>query len=290
MNNNQLEQVVNQVYDYCTHGTGLKSSNEAASLLYQTWTKLMFSHGSVAEEFQHAGIKRLKQILSIGFDKDLVIENIHSINSMLNQSFREAIGYCAPDTISVLGNLGLSEQGYNFLLYIDCETTGFKDTDEIIEISIINQSGKILFNSLVKPSVNIPDIVSDITGITNEMVANSPSWSEISYKVFEILNGKDVAIYNSDFDTRLLFQTCQLYGTRYPSFHPVCIMHVYAALFGEWNEAKGSNKWFKLEDALSREGINSTGTSHRALADTNDLRMLVNCVWGKESINERACI
>ncbi|WP_162871171.1 3'-5' exonuclease, partial [Klebsiella pneumoniae] len=59
---------------------------------------------------------------------------------------------------------------------IDTETTGLKDFDEIIEITIINMRGEILLNSLVKPSRLIPPGVTEINNITNEMVADAPSW------------------------------------------------------------------------------------------------------------------
>ncbi|WP_275897043.1 exonuclease domain-containing protein, partial [Klebsiella pneumoniae] len=50
---------------------------------------------------------------------------------------------------------------------IDTETTGLKDFDEIIEITIINMRGEILLNSLVKPSRLIPPGVTEINNITN---------------------------------------------------------------------------------------------------------------------------
>jgi len=41
-------------------------------------------------------------------------------------------------------------------VYIDTETTGLEKDDEVVEISIINFDGSLLFTSLVKPTQSIP--------------------------------------------------------------------------------------------------------------------------------------
>ena len=56
-------------------------------------------------------------------------------------------------------------------VYIDTETTGLEKTDEIVEFSIVDFDGSILYSSLVKPSKPIPTEASRIHGITNEMVS-----------------------------------------------------------------------------------------------------------------------
>lgn len=60
---------------------------------------------------------------------------------------------------------------------LDVETTGLDKYAEIVEISIIDEQGHILLNTLVKPLEPIPDDVIAIHGITNEMVASAPSWA-----------------------------------------------------------------------------------------------------------------
>lgn len=37
-------------------------------------------------------------------------------------------------------------------LFVDCETTGLKPgTDEVLSISVIDQTGRLVFNSLIRP-------------------------------------------------------------------------------------------------------------------------------------------
>ena len=64
-------------------------------------------------------------------------------------------------------------------IYLDTETTGLENTDEIIEIAIVNSEGRVVFESFIKPQKPIPASATAINHITNQMVANFPSWLEI---------------------------------------------------------------------------------------------------------------
>ena len=61
-------------------------------------------------------------------------------------------------------------------LILDAETTGLGEDAEIVEITIIDTTGKPLINTLVKPSTPIPAEATAIHGITNEMVRHAPTW------------------------------------------------------------------------------------------------------------------
>jgi DNA polymerase-3 subunit alpha (Gram-positive type) len=73
------------------------------------------------------------------------------------------------------------------LCFIDLETTGLGKDAQIVEIAC-NING-LTFQSLVKPSIRIPDDVIKIHGITNEMVENSPSIKEVIIKFNEFIHG-----------------------------------------------------------------------------------------------------
>ena len=78
------------------------------------------------------------------------------------------------------------------MLILDTETTGLDSQAEIIEIAIINESGNVVFESLVKPTKPIPEDAIAIHGIANEQVHAAPLWIEIATAVNNILSGKDV--------------------------------------------------------------------------------------------------
>ena len=59
---------------------------------------------------------------------------------------------------------------------LDTETTGLDNTAEAIQIGVLAPDGNVLLNTLVNPICHIPENVTHIHGITNEMVEDAP-WS-----------------------------------------------------------------------------------------------------------------
>jgi len=156
-------------------------------------------------------------------------------------------------------------------VYLDTETTGIERNSEIIEISIIDHDSQVLYDSLVKPSTgNIPFDVIQIHGITKEMVQNAPRWMSIWPEVQEILSGRQVGIYNADFDIRMMRQSHAAYRMRWqtdPSINFFCIMKLYAQFYGEWNRMRGSYRWHSL-DAAGKQCKIPLPNSHRARDDS----------------------
>lgn len=95
------------------------------------------------------------------------------------------------------------------IVFFDLETTGVNiANDRIVEISIL----KVLPNGnkesktwLVNPEIEIPPEVSAIHGITNEKVVNEPTFKELAGEVSKLIEGCDLAGFNSNrFDIPLL--------------------------------------------------------------------------------------
>lgn len=155
-------------------------------------------------------------------------------------------------------------------LYLDTETTGRERNSEIIEISIIDDVGQVVFESLVKPTRLIPLDVMRIHGITNEMVKDAPNWMNVWPRVRDALAGRSVGIYNAEFDMRMIRQTLEKFRMPWSppqNFSSFCIMKLYAQYKGEWNARSGSYRWHSLEDAGSQCRI-PLPNSHRARDDS----------------------
>ncbi|MBR6700977.1 MAG: PolC-type DNA polymerase III [Firmicutes bacterium] len=86
----------------------------------------------------------------------------------------------------------------------DLETTGFSPTaNEIIEIGAVRVKGrKILdeFHSFVKPSEEIPENITELTDITNEMVADADPVSAVLPRFIEFAGNAVMVAHNSAFD------------------------------------------------------------------------------------------
>lgn len=87
---------------------------------------------------------------------------------------------------------------------IDIETTGGSyKYERIIEIAIVIHDGqKVLktFDSLVNPEMLIPNHITRLTGITNEMVENAPRFFEIAKTIVEMTEDKVFVAHNVNFD------------------------------------------------------------------------------------------
>lgn len=156
----------------------------------------------------------------------------------------------------------------NFLI-LDTETTGLGDDAEIVEISIIDCQGDVLVNTLVKPSRPIPAEATAIHGITDEMVAGAPTWCfTLIHMVAPAIAGREVVIYNADYDVRLLNQSCTMNRLPIPQLgiKAHCAMLAYAEFYGQKSD-RGGYKWQKLTAAAEQQGVTSEGVAHRALAD-----------------------
>lgn len=95
------------------------------------------------------------------------------------------------------------------ICFFDLETTGTDITkDRIVEISILKvfpNGNKESKTWLVNPTVPIPKEASDIHGITDERVANEPTFKELAKTIHNMIKNSDLAGFNSDrFDIPLL--------------------------------------------------------------------------------------
>ena len=97
----------------------------------------------------------------------------------------------------------------NPIVFFDLESTGLNIAeDRIVEISLlkINVDGsEELKTYRVNPEIPIPKKTTDIHGITDEDIKNSPTFKEIANEVASFIKGCDLGGFNSNkFDIPLL--------------------------------------------------------------------------------------
>ncbi|MDT8401011.1 MAG: exonuclease domain-containing protein [Bacteroidales bacterium] len=102
---------------------------------------------------------------------------------------------------------------------VDIETTGGSPRNErITEIAIFIYDGEKItdkFCSLVNPERNIPYYITNLTGISNEMVEDAPRFYEIAKDIVEITEGKTLVAHNAKFDYSFIRQEFKNLGYSY---------------------------------------------------------------------------
>lgn len=165
-------------------------------------------------------------------------------------------------------------------VFLDTETTGLSMTDEIIEIAVIDSGGQEIFSQFVKPTQPIPPESTAIHGITPEMVKFAQPWPVVWQALKSLINNKVVAIYNDEFDLRMMRQSQLKYGLNWnehlASFD---VMKCYSQFRADWNPIKRSYNYFKLSDACRGFGIDASN-AHRALDDVRLTRSLLMAIAG----------
>ncbi|HEU4470327.1 MAG TPA: exonuclease domain-containing protein [Flavisolibacter sp.] len=99
---------------------------------------------------------------------------------------------------------------------VDIETTGgYAAANGITEIAIRIFDGEQVvesFETLVNPGQAIPKYIQAFTGITNEMVADAPSFEEVAEKIYTILQGNVFVAHNVNFDYSFVKSHLEFYG------------------------------------------------------------------------------
>ena len=143
---------------------------------------------------------------------------------------------------------------------LDTETTGLDETDEIIDIAIIDMEGNVLLDTLVKPVGIIPEASTRIHGITASMVKDSPGWADISGMVRNAIGDREVIVFNAAYDIKLIRQTDKICSMTTTPFTAQCLMRNLHVSIGV------EKKWPRLAEMAEYYEID-TPKSHRALAD-----------------------
>ncbi|WP_128894402.1 ATP-dependent DNA helicase DinG [Longirhabdus pacifica] len=98
---------------------------------------------------------------------------------------------------------------------LDFETTGNQHGDEIIEVGMVMVDGNEItgqYHALVKPTVPIPEMITQLTGIKDEDVEDAPPIDEVLTEMLPLLEGRIFVAHHAAFDLQFLQKSLEQEG------------------------------------------------------------------------------
>ena len=151
-------------------------------------------------------------------------------------------------------------------VFLDIETTGMRTfEDRITEVgALVYEKGRLVkkFSTLVNPERYIPQWITDITGITNDMVKKSPKFEDIAEELFDLLGENIFVAHNVSFDYRFIQAEFANIQKNY-SAHQLCTVKLSRNLYPQ-------ERSHNLDYVMERCGIECKAR-HRAFEDAEVL-------------------
>jgi len=102
---------------------------------------------------------------------------------------------------------------------LDIETTGGSPKfEKITEIAIFIHNGERVvkeYSTLINPEKTIPDFITRLTGISNEMVAGAPKFYEVAKEIVQLTEGATIVAHNAHFDYAFIRHEFKSLGYNY---------------------------------------------------------------------------
>lgn len=148
------------------------------------------------------------------------------------------------------------------MVILDIETTGGSHLyDRITEIALVRiENGEIAdrWQSLVNPERSIPLSITHLTGISDAMVKDAPTFADIAATLYQYLEGMTLAAHNVRFDYGFLKAEYQRINATL-KLKTLCTVKLSRRLFPD-------HKGHGLDAIMRRHGL-TTQARHRAMGD-----------------------
>lgn len=188
-----------------------------------TWVSLdVWSGDNLIKDYRFMSVKNkntrhwkieLDDVDSIRGITDLIIATYKYNVSSDGYTFNPIIKNNMPNENNFMKCKGKSlvEFPTNYIVF-DIETTGLSNKwDEIIEISAIKIKDGIPsddFNSLIKPENPISEFITELTGISNDMVSTAPLIKDVLPKFLDFVGNSILVGHNVNFDINFVYNAC----------------------------------------------------------------------------------
>ena len=178
--------------------------------------------------------------------------------------------YLVPDVIQSVSN-PKGQKIDNEYCVLDLETTGLSfRTEKITEVGIIKiKDGEIIdqFECFVNPEKHIPEEVTKVTNITDNMVKDAETIDVVMPKILEFIGNSVIVAHNADFDVGFLKYNAGRMGLKISNTY-IDTLRLAKMLFPDF-------KKYKLGIIADKLNI-KVDVAHRALDDVKTLVQVFN--------------
>lgn len=172
---------------------------------------------------------------------------------------------------------------------LDFETTGLSPNwgDRATEIAItLVRDGQVIerFQSLMNAGRRIPSEVTQLTGITNAMIASAPPVAKVMREACKFVGNRPVVAHNASFDKK--FWEAELALLSIPSLSVfACTMLLSRRLYPQ-------SPNHRLSTLVQLLGLPKSGRAHRAMVDAEmaghlwcRIQQDISKTYGVQSVN-----
>ena len=151
------------------------------------------------------------------------------------------------------------------IVMLDFETTGLSPAmgERITEVAALRiVDGKVTerFVSLINCGVRIPSFITQLTGISQQMVDGAPPVSQVLPRLLDFIGSDALAAHNASFDEKFLLAEAERLGLAPAHSALVCSLKLSRRVFPGLPS-------YKLGTLSSQLGIRFRSAAHRAESD-----------------------
>ncbi|GHO56709.1 exonuclease domain-containing protein [Ktedonobacter robiniae] len=93
------------------------------------------------------------------------------------------------------------------LAFLEIDTTGLSEDAEIVRVTLLDRTGTLIEDILIKPKHPLTPHLSEINGLRNEDLEHAPSIHEAWPRIEQYLQGRYIVSFAQDFDREKLNET-----------------------------------------------------------------------------------
>lgn len=171
-------------------------------------------------------------------------------------------------------------------IVLDTETTGLEPEQghRIIEIGCVEVADRELtgrhYHVYINPEREVEDSAIEVHGITNEFLADKPTFREVANEFLEFIHGAELIIHNAPFDVGFMDHEFGMLDGGYPRTADVCGIRDSLVMARSKHPGQKNN----LDVLCRRYGIdNSNRELHGALLDAEILALVYLAMTGGQT-------